>query len=69
IQWTYISPGGFFNPEGKRTGTYQKGGDVLVLNSKGDSYISYEDYAIAVIDEIEQPKFKNQRFSVVGEAE
>ncbi|TRZ39842.1 NAD(P)-dependent oxidoreductase [Niallia circulans] len=69
IHWTYISPGGFFNPAGKRTGAYQKGGDVLTLNSKGDSYISYADYAIAVLDEIEKPQFKNQRFSVVGEAE
>ncbi|MCE4050780.1 MULTISPECIES: NAD(P)-dependent oxidoreductase [Bacillaceae] len=69
INWTYISPGGFFNPEGKRTGFYQKGGDVLFLNSKGDSYISYADYAIAVLDEIENPQHKNQRFAVVGEAE
>lgn len=69
IQWTYISPAGFFNPEGKRTGSYQKGGDVLTLNSKGESYISYADYAIAVLDEIENPHHKNERFSVVGEAE
>ena len=69
IQWTYISPGGFFNPAGKRTGAYQKGGDILTLNSKGDSYISYADYAIAVLDEIENPQSINKRFSVVGEAE
>lgn len=69
IQWTYISPAGFFNPEGKRTGSYKKGGDVLTLNSKGESYISYADYTIAVLDEIENPQHKNQRFSVVGEAE
>jgi len=69
IHWTYISPGGFFNPKGKRTGSYQMGGDVLTLNSKGDSYISYADYAIAVLDELENPQHQNQRFSVVGEAE
>ncbi|MFD3449338.1 NAD(P)-dependent oxidoreductase [Microbacteriaceae bacterium 4G12] len=69
IQWTYISPAGFFNPEGKRTGSYQKGKDHLILNSKGDSYISYADYAIALVDEIENPQHKNERFSVVGEAE
>jgi uncharacterized protein len=34
IQWTYVSPAGFFNPEGKRTGSYQKGKDPLILNSK-----------------------------------
>ncbi|MED4452013.1 NAD(P)-dependent oxidoreductase [Metabacillus fastidiosus] len=69
IQWTYISPAGFFDPEGKRTGSYQKGKDQLTLNSKGESYISYSDYAIAVLDEIENPQYKNERFSVVGEAE
>lgn len=69
IQWTYISPAGFFDPTGKRTGSYQKGKDVLTLNSKGDSYISYADYAIAVVDEIEKPQHINERFSVVGEAE
>lgn len=69
IQWTYISPAAFFNPEGKRTGSYQKGKDQLILNSQGESYISYADYAIAVLDEIENPQHKNERFSVVGEAE
>ncbi|MEC2077749.1 NAD(P)-dependent oxidoreductase [Metabacillus fastidiosus] len=69
IQWTYISPAGFFDPEGKRTGSYEKGKDQLTLNSKGESYISYSDYAIAVLDEIENPQYKNERFSVVGEAE
>ncbi|OYD09627.1 NAD(P)-dependent oxidoreductase [Paludifilum halophilum] len=69
IQWTYISPAGFFDPEGKRTGTYQKGKDRLILNAKGESYISYADYAIAVLDEIENPQHQNERFSVVAEAE
>lgn len=69
IQWTYISPGGFFDSEGKRTGSYQTGGDVMILNQKGDSYISYADYAIAVLDEIEKPAHNNERFSVVGEKE
>ncbi|MBP1930993.1 NAD(P)-dependent oxidoreductase [Ammoniphilus resinae] len=69
FQWTFISPAGFFNPEGKRTGSYQKGGDFLTLNLKGESYISYADYAIAVLDEIEDPHHINERFSVVGEAE
>ena len=69
IQWTYISPAGFFDPAGKRTGSYQKGKDQLILNTKGESYISYADYAIAVLDEIENPQHKNERFSVVGEAE
>lgn len=69
FQWTYISPAGFFDAEGKRTGTYQKGKDQLLFNSKGQSYISYADYAIAVLDEIENPQHINERFTVVGEAE
>jgi len=67
IQWTYISPAGFFDPEGSRTGSYVKGKDQLILNSKGESYISYADYAIAVVDEIENEQHKNERFTVVGE--
>ncbi|MGC4377200.1 NAD(P)-dependent oxidoreductase [Fictibacillus sp. Mic-4] len=69
IQWTYISPAAFFNPEGKRTGSYKKGKDQLIMNEKGESYISYADYAIAVVDEIENPQHINERFTVVAEAE
>lgn len=69
ITWTYISPAGFFDPEGKRTGSYQVGKDHVILNSKGQSYISYADYAIAVLDEIEKPQHVNERFTIVGEAE
>ncbi|QNK46746.1 NAD(P)-dependent oxidoreductase [Brevibacterium sp. PAMC23299] len=69
ITWTYISPAGFFDPEGKRTGSYKVGKDHVILNSKGQSYISYADYAIAVLDEIEKPQHVNERFTLVGEAE
>ena len=69
IKWTFISPAVFFNPEGKRTGSYQKGKDNLIVNSKGDSYVSYADYAIAVLDEIENPQHINERFTLVSEAE
>ncbi|KQL52645.1 hypothetical protein AN964_03275 [Heyndrickxia shackletonii] len=69
INWTYISPSAFFDPQGKRTGSYQKGKDQLLVNSKGESYISYPDYAIAMVDEIESPAHVNERFTVVGEAE
>lgn len=69
IKWTFVSPAGHFDAEGKRTGSYQLGKDNLLLNSKGDSYISYADYAIAIVDEIENPKHINERFSVVAEAE
>lgn len=69
LTWTFISPSAFFDAEGKRTGTYQLGKDHLLVNSKGDSYISYADYAIAVVDEIENAQHVKQRFTVVAEAE
>jgi uncharacterized protein len=69
LNWTFISPAAFFNPEGKRTGSYQKGKDNLIVNSKGNSYVSYADFAIAVIDEIENPQHINERFTLVSEAE
>ncbi|MEK5040502.1 NAD(P)-dependent oxidoreductase [Sporosarcina sp. FSL K6-3457] len=69
IKWTFISPAAFFNPEGKRTGSYQKGKDNFIVNAKGDSYVSYADFAIAVLDEIEKPQHINERFTLVSEAE
>lgn len=69
VEWTFISPAAFFDPQGKRTGTYQKGKDRLITNQNGQSYISYADYAIAVVDELEHPEHRNTRFTVVGEAE
>lgn len=68
IQWTFLSPAGFFNSEGVRTGKYESGKDQILVNSEGNSYISYADYAIALVDEIENPQHKNERFTVVGEA-
>ncbi|MBC5636717.1 NAD(P)-dependent oxidoreductase [Ornithinibacillus sp. BX22] len=67
ITWTFLSPSAEFDADGKRTGSYQSGNDQLLFNSKGESYISYQDYAIAVLDEIENPKHINERFTVVGE--
>ena len=69
ITWTFISPSAVFDAEGKRTGSYKSGKDHLLVNSKGESYISYADYAIAVLDEIENPQHINERFTVVGEEE
>ncbi|MED3834543.1 NAD(P)-dependent oxidoreductase [Peribacillus frigoritolerans] len=69
IQWTFISPSAFFDPQGNRTGRYKLGKDNLLVNSKGESYVSYADFALAVLDEIENPQHINQRFTVVAEAE
>ena len=63
VDWTYFSPPVFIEP-GERTGTYRLGINQLVMNAQGESRISAEDYAMALLDEIEQPRFVRQRFSV-----
>ena len=68
ITWTFVSPSAFFDPEGPRSGTYVKGKDHLLVNSKGQSYVSYADFAIAVLDEIERPQHMNERFTVGSES-
>ncbi|WP_019244338.1 MULTISPECIES: NAD(P)-dependent oxidoreductase [Bacillus] len=67
ITWTFISPSAFFDPEGGRTGHYTIGQDQLLINNTGESYISYADYAIALVDEIEKSVHINKRFTVVAE--
>lgn len=66
LNWTYISPACDFSFEGKQEGTYTLGGEDLILNSKGLSYISYSDYAIALVDEIIANKHNKERISVVS---
>ncbi|WP_294581301.1 NAD(P)-dependent oxidoreductase [uncultured Thomasclavelia sp.] len=65
VKWTYISPAGDFQAEGERTGAYILGGEELTLNDKGESIISYADYAIAMVDEIVSGNHLQQRISVV----
>jgi putative NADH-flavin reductase len=65
VAWTYISPAGDFQAEGERTGAYILGGEELTLNEAGESIISYADYAIAMVDEIESGDHIRQRISVV----
>lgn len=65
VKWTYISPAGDFQAEGERTGKYILGGEELTLNSRGESIISYADYAIAMIDEATNGSHDRQRISVV----
>ena len=66
VKWTYVSPAGDFQAEGERTGEYILGGEELVLNSKGESMISYADYAIAMVDELTGGDHIRQRISVVS---
>jgi putative NADH-flavin reductase len=62
VQWSFFSPNGNFAP-GKRTGTYRFGADKVIVDASGRSAISYEDYAAAMIDEIEKPQFINKHFT------
>ena len=67
VKWTFISPAGDFQADGERTGKYILAGEELTLNSKGESIISYADYAIAMIDEAVSGTHIQQRISVVRE--
>ena len=67
VSWTYLSPAGNFIADGMRTGKYILGGEEYFENAKGVSEISYADYAIAMIDEIENANNIQKRFAVIGE--
>lgn len=62
LDWTFLSPSAEFGP-GQRTGKFRVGKDSLLVSDQG-SKISYEDYAIALVDEIERPAHSRQRFTV-----
>jgi len=62
LEWTFLSPSAMFGP-GERTGTFRLGTDTLLANEEGSS-ISYEDFAIAMVDEIENPAHVRARFTV-----
>lgn len=67
VLWTYVSPSADFQADGKKTGEYNIGeNDELCFNSKGESVISYADFAIAFVDEIENKKFLNKRITFVS---
>jgi uncharacterized protein len=63
INWTYFSPAGFFEP-GTRTGKFRLDTDKLVSDAQGNSRISMEDYAIALVDELEHPAHERARFTI-----
>ena len=65
--WTYITPSALIEP-GLRTGHYRSGGDEILTDGDGRSYISMEDMAVAIIDEIETPTHRRQRFTVATES-
>jgi putative NADH-flavin reductase len=63
VDWTMLSPSAVIAP-GERTGRFRLGGDQLLTDAKGDSRISVEDYAVAMIDELEMPAHSGRRFTV-----
>ena len=63
IDWTYISPAAEIGP-GQRTGHYRTSDNTLLTDEKGKSFISYEDYAKAMLDEIERPTHPRARMAV-----
>jgi len=63
LDWTYFSPAAFIQP-GERTGKFRLGADQLVSDAQGQSRISAEDYAIALVDELEHPQHIRQRFTI-----
>lgn len=63
LQWSYLSPAAVIFP-GDKTGTFRLGGDQLLTDASGNSRISTGDYAVALLDEVQQPQQQNRRFSV-----
>jgi len=63
LDWTYFSPASFIQP-GEKTGKFRLGTDELVVDGKGESRISAEDYAIALVDELERSQHVRQRFTI-----
>ncbi|MGO4408265.1 NAD(P)-dependent oxidoreductase [Bosea sp. RAF48] len=63
LDWTFLSPSALIQP-GERTGKFRLGTDLLLVDGKGNSAISAEDYAIALVDELEKPAHSRRRFTV-----
>lgn len=64
IDWVFFSPAGTFDAEGKRTGKFRLGKDDLIVDAEGNSHISVEDYAFAMIDELEKEEHHKERFTI-----
>lgn len=63
IDWIFFSPAGTLEP-GKRTGKFRLGKDNLIVDENGNSHISVEDYAVAMVDELEMPQHHYERFTI-----
>jgi uncharacterized protein len=63
IDWVFFSPAGIIEP-GERTNKFRLGKDDMIVNSNGESRISVQDYAVAMIDELENPSHHRERFTI-----
>ena len=64
IDWIFFSPAGAFDNDGKRTGIFRLGKDDLIVDEQGNSHISVQDYAMAMVDELEQENHHKERFTI-----
>mgnify|MGYP000854249530 FL=1 len=64
IDWVFFSPAGAFDEEGKKTGNYRLGKDDLIVDAEGNSHISVQDYADALVNELEKPAHHKERFTI-----
>ena len=64
IDWVFFSPAGAFDEDGKRTKVFRWGKDDLITDADGRSHISVQDYAVAMVDELEKPAHHKERFTI-----
>lgn len=64
IDWVFFSPAGVFDQQGKKTGNYRLGKDDMIVDAEGNSHISVQDYADAMVNELEKPAHHKERFTI-----
>jgi hypothetical protein len=64
IDWTFFSPAGAFDEKGERTGKFRLGKDDLIVDENGQSHISVQDYAVAMVNELEKEEHNKERFTI-----
>ena len=64
IDWVFFSPAGVFDQQGKKIGNYRLGKDDLIVDAEGNSHISVQDYADAMVNELEKPAHHKERFTI-----
>ena len=64
IDWIFFSPAGAFDEKSERTGKFRLGKDDLIVDENGQSHISVQDYAVAMVDELEKEEHHKERFTI-----